>query len=197
MTVRDTITRAIRMTGARALGDTPAAEEIEAALDDFQNMLMSLPRTVLTDVLISANYTAGENERITDSSGTAVITRPSTVTDRVSGETRAPRNGAVIEVASATAPTRHIYITERKAWIQINGLALTSEQPFGSEHEEGISAMLAARIAYPVFRRETPAVVQALAEQGRRAIRQRFRQTAFVTTDPLLLSVSQRNGSTL
>jgi hypothetical protein len=72
MTVRDTLTRAVRMTRARGLGSTPTSEEMTAMLDDFQNMLMALPRTALTDVLISANYTAGENERITDTSGTAV-----------------------------------------------------------------------------------------------------------------------------
>jgi hypothetical protein len=197
MTVRDTLTRAIRFTGARALGDTPDAAEMTAALDDFQNMLMSLPRTALTDVLISANYTAGENERITDSSGTATITRPTTITDSVTGVVRPPRNGAVIEVASATSPTRHIYIAELKSWMQVNGLALTSTQPFGPEHEAGLSAMLAARIAWPVFRRQLSPDILNLAEQGRRTVRQRFRQTVHVTTDPLLLNVFQRTGATI
>lgn len=197
MSVRDTITRAIRMTNARALGDPPSSEEFDAALDEFQQMLLSLPRVALTEVLISANYTAGENERITDTSGSATVTRPTTIVDSKTGLTRPPRNGCVVEVASATAPTRHIYIAELKSWMQVNGLTLASEQPFGPEHEQGLSAMLAARLATPVFQKAPSQTVMDLAVEGRRSIRQRFRQPVTVTTDPLLLNVFQRNGSCL
>lgn len=197
MTVSDTITRAVQMTGVRGFGQVPSADEQNSALVVFQNMLMGLPRTVLSDVTITTNYTAGENERITDTSGTATITRPTTVTDIKTGLTRVPKNGAVIEVASATVPTRHIYIVEKQAWIQVNGLTLAADQPFGTEHEEGLAAMLAARL-YPMLQqdqtRQPSAVVLQLASQGRQAIRQRFKQPYIATTDPLLLNRFQRFG---
>lgn len=197
MTVRDTITRAIGMTGARPLGDTPDAAETAAALTAFQSMLLALPRPALTEVLISANYTAGENERITDTSGAATVTRPSTVTDATTGLVRPPMDGAIVEVASATTPTRHIFSAELKTWMSFGALALDDAQPFGPTMDEGLAAMLAVRLAGPVFQRQPDAAVVQLASEGRRRIRQRFRQPFTATTDPLLLSWSQRNGSTV
>jgi hypothetical protein len=193
MTVRDTLSGAVSMTGARTLGSPASDLELATALVAFQNMLLSLPRTTLVDVLISANYTAGENERITDSSGTAVITRPTTLVDPITGETRTPLNGAVVEVTNTTTPTRHIYISELKGWQQVNGLALEGTQPFGPEHEEGLRAMTAIRIA-PLLQKEVPQWVAAMATQGRQMIRQRFRQPYTATTDPALLSYGQRTG---
>lgn len=198
MTVQDIITRAIILTGARSFSQIPGANETAAALTTFQNMLLGLPRTVLTDVLITANYTAGENERITNSGGPFTVTKPTTVVDTKTGLTRAPHNGAVVEVANATTPTRHIYITELAGWQQVHGLALTDASPFGPEHNEGLAAMLAVRL-YPVLQqdqtRSPSAVTLQLAQQGRAAIRQRFRQPFFAQTDPLLLNRFQRNGA--
>jgi hypothetical protein len=57
--------------------------------------------------------------------------------------------------------------------------------------------MLAARCSETVFQKEPSSLVIAMAQQGRQAIRQRFRQIVRVTTDPLLLNVFQRNGATL
>lgn len=197
MTVRDTITSAIGMTQARSLGDPPSAEEMAAGLTALQSMLLSLPRVVLTEVLITANYTAGEDERVTMSGGTYTVTKPATVTDAKTGIARAPRNGAVVEIANATTPERYIYVTELAGWQQVHGLALTSTQPFGPEHEQGLAAMLAVRMCEPVFQKPPTQTVIALAQEGRRSIRQRFRQLYTATTDPLLLNVFQRNGSTV
>jgi hypothetical protein len=195
MSVQDTLTRAIRMTGGRALNDTPSAAEMAEALAEFQNMVLSLPRVVLTEVVVSANYTANENERITDTSGTAVITKPTVIVDSRSGLNRPPHNGSVVEIANAATPLRFIYITELGSWMQTSQLALSGAQPFGPEHEQGLAAMIAARIAGPIFQREPPQMVILLAQEGRRTIRQRFRQPFVATTDPLLLNVFQRNGS--
>lgn len=198
MTVADIIARAITLSGLRGFNQTPGADETAAALTTFQNMLLSLPRTVLTDVLITANYAANENERITNSGGPWVVTKPTTITDADTGALRAPRNGAVIEVANATAPMRHIYITELAGWQQVTGLTLTSVQPFGPEHDEGLTAMLAVRL-FPVFQqdqtRSPSAVTLQMASMARAAIRQRFRQPYVATTDPLLLNRFQRNGA--
>lgn len=196
-TVRETLIGAIRMTGARGLEDTPSAAETAMALEAFQSLLNQLPRVALTDVLISANYTAGENERVFNTSGGAVtITLPQTVTDSITGETRAPRNGSVVEIADAT-PERHIYISELGSWQEYSNLAETDPQPFGSEHEQGLRAMLAVRVAADLQVPKLSDWVVEAAVVGRRTIRQRFKQPVTITTDPLLLSATQRVGTTL
>lgn len=194
MTMRDTLTAAIRMTGARALNDTPDADEMAVALDAFQTMIGSLPKVFLTDVLVSAAYTAGEDERVfSTAAAPIVVTLPDTVIDANSGLERPPRNGAMVVVA--VTGSRHIYISELGAWQTSSGLTLDSVQPFGPEHEQGLRAMTAARISPDLQRPSIPDWVGAMAEVGRRTIRQRFRQTVRITTDPLLLNVFQRNGS--
>lgn len=197
-TVRDTLTRAIRMTGARPLGDDPEAAELDVGLDALQAMLDSLVALggPLTDVLISANYTAGENERITKTAGTETVTRPTTVIDSKTGASRAPRNGAVIEVCG-TSPTTHVYCAQLASWMPIKALTLDSDQPFGPEHDEGLAAMVAVRVGPDLQQPNIPQWVVAMAEQGRRTLRQRLRQPYTATTDPLLLSVFQRCGTAL
>lgn len=195
-TVLDTITRGVRMLGARPLGDALGAEEADAGLTAFQSMVLTLfPATHLTDVLISANYEAGENERITDT-GSHTVTYPTTVTDADTGDDRAPLNGALVQV-NGTTPTLKCYVAELAGWQALNGLALTDEQPLGPTHDEGLAAMLAVRVAPDLQVLNVPPWVAEMATAGRRAVRQRFRQPYTATTDPLLLSKFQRNGTTL
>lgn len=197
MSLNDTLNRAIRMTGARPLGDTPSAEEMEVALDAFQNMALTLlPATQITDVLISADYTAGENERITADDETVTVTIPDTITDTRTNTERAPRNGALVEICG-TSPAKYIYVAELASWKALTGLTLVGDQPFGPSQEEAVAAMVAVRIAPDLQVAGVPEWVVALAEKGARNIRQRFRQTYVATTDPLLLSWRQRYGSTL
>jgi hypothetical protein len=175
-TMRTILTRAIRMTRARPLGDIPAAEEMEAALEDAQDMLMGLPIRRLTDVLIDDDYEAGENQRITYLTGSPVITYPDTV--EVSSTTeRTPQNGALVEVAAAAGSTRKIYIAELKTWMTVTALTLESEQPFGPTHDLDVAAMIAARISGPVLQHEVPGDVVAIAGMGRTKITNAFRQT--------------------
>lgn len=174
-TMRDILTRAVRMTRARALGDTPSAEELDAALEDAQGMFLTVPTRKLDDVIIEENYEAGENERITYTSGSYTVTYPTTV-ENDDGTTRTPQNGAIVEVTAAAGSARKIYVAELKTWMTLTGLTLTSEQPFGPTHDLDVAAMIAARICGPVFQRETPSDVIALANQGRGNIRNAFRQ---------------------
>lgn len=174
-TMRAILTRAIRLTRARALGDVPGSEEITAALEDAQGMFLAFPIRKLTDVLITANYTAGENERISFTAGAPVVTYPVTVQDK--DGTRTPQNGAIVEVANASAPARKIYIAELKTWMSLAGLTVNSDQPFGPTHDHDVAAMIAARIAGPVLQRACPDDVLVLANQARTSIRNAFRQT--------------------
>lgn len=184
-TMRTIITRAIRKTRARPLGDTPAAEEVEAALEDAQAFFLTLTSRELTDVLVTADYEAGEDERVTDVAGSYTITRPTEVTDVTTNQDRPPRNGAIIEVTGAT-PTRHIYVSELKAWSQIGGLALTSDFPFGPSLEDAMSDMLAVRFCDSIYQREPSASLVQMAVQGRTQFDARFAPMIRANIDPAL-----------
>ena len=173
-TIREVLTRAIRMTRAIALVDTPSAAEMDAALEDLQSLFLTFPIRKLTPVLITADYTAKENERITYTSGSWTVTYPTTITDN--GTDRTPYNGALVEVSGTSGSTRKIYIAELKTWMTLTGKALADENPFGPTHDMNVAAMMAARIAGTVFQREAPGDVMALASMARSTIRNDFRQ---------------------
>lgn len=195
-TVRDTLTAAFRLGGLVAVGDTPAADEMNIGLEIFQNMIQPLPKVTLTDVIISAAYTAKEYERIFNPASAYTVTLPTAIVDTKTGQTRRPLNGAVVEVVGTTS-ARSIFISEMGAWNRVDGLTLASTQPFGPEHEQGLRAMTAVRLATGLQKPDVPQWVVAIAEEGRRTIRQRFLQTVTVQTDPLLLNRFQRYGDTL
>ena len=182
-TMRALLTRAIRKTRTLQIGETVESVAMEAALEDAQGLIRGLTNWALTDVVISANYTAGEDERITDTSGSATVTRPTTVTDNSTQETRPPRNGAVIEV-TGTTPTRHVYVSELKTWSAAYGLTLDSEQPFGPAMDDALSDMLAARFCENIFQIDPTAVLIALASQGRADFGARFAPPITVQIDP-------------
>jgi hypothetical protein len=184
-TMRVILTRAIRMTRALPMGDTPEAEQMDAALEDAQSFYLYFPIRTLKSVLVDANYTAKENERVVNTSGSPItVTLPETITE--DGSERAVQNGALVEVAG-TSTERYIYVSELAAWKELTGLTLTTEQPFGPTHDGDVAAMIAARIAGPVFQRAAPDDVMALANAGRTAIRAAFRQKYVPTFDRALL----------
>lgn len=173
MTLQALIQRAARMLNRIAVGSEVEGEEATEALAIFQAMILSLPALglggPLTPVVISADYTAGENERILDTSGTATVTRPTTIDDN--GVARAPINGAIVEVVGAS-PTLHIYVAYLGAWKPLMGLSFADENPLGPQHDEGLAAMLAVRWAPPSM--GLPANVAAMSERGMRDIETRF-----------------------
>lgn len=182
-TMRALLTRAIRKSRARALGDTPAAEEYEAGLEDAEAFFMTLTARALTDVIITANYEAGEDERITDLTGSYTVTRPTEIT----GQDRPPRNGAIIEV-TGTTPTRHIYVSELKAWMPVRGLTSNTEFPFGPTLEDAMADMLAVRFCDSIFQRSPTEMLVQLASQGRMAFDARFAPPISAQVDPGLRS---------
>jgi hypothetical protein len=199
-TVQETLEGAIEWTGARPLGDTPSDEEIQKVLAHFQNMLLALPPIgmagQLTDVQASAAYPAEntdliENVRLFNTDDTAItITLPTRIYDpgHPDADTdgyRPPRNGAVFKVGDAT-PETWLWVSYLGAWKRISGLTLATDQPLGEEVEAALRAMLGARICRPVFQKSASPELIAMAEMGRRLIRQRFRQPKSATIDPVL-----------
>lgn len=182
-TMQTFLARSLRKTRAPQVGESIESQAMNAALEDAQAYVRSLTNWALTDVVISADYTAGEDERITDTSGSATVTRPTTITDAVTQEVRTPRNGAVIEV-TGTTPTRHVYISELKAWSAVYGLTLASEQPFGPAMDDALSDMFAARFCETIFQIEPTAVLVALAGQGKADFGARFAPPITAQIDP-------------
>jgi len=173
-TLREIGTRSIGLLGARGLGDTPAAEELTAWLGAAQAAFLSWVNAgiggPLTQVIISSNYDAGENEFITDTSGTAVVTKPTTVTDPYTGQTRVPLNGAVIQIAGGAT---FIYVRSRGQWVQMNALTLDSTQPLGDEFDEAVAVAMAVRAA-PYLQRPISQDVVGMADAAKRQILARF-----------------------
>jgi hypothetical protein len=190
--MRGVLTQAIRYTRAVALVDTPTENEMDAALEDAQSFFLTYPIRKLKPVLVTANYTAGENERIANNSGAPiVVTLPETITEN--DVTRSPYNGAIVEVAGGA---RSIYIAELGSWMTLTNLTLSTENPFGPTHDMNVAAMMAARIAGTVFQREAPADVLAMAGQARTSIRNDFLQVYAPNFDRALLgSANQTTGS--
>lgn len=184
-TLRVIFARSARMARAMQLGETPAAEEAAAMLEDAQGFFLTHPIRKLTDVLISANYEAEENERISWTSGSPTVTYPTSI--GTGSAARTPQNGAIVETTGTSGSTRKIYIAELKTWMTLTGLTADSEQPFGPTHDADVAAMLAARFCGPVFQTATPDDVIALANRGRTNIRNAFRQIYIPNFDRALL----------
>lgn len=192
MTIRtDIVQRAFRMINRIGVAADLDPDEAAEALTIFQDMLITMPALgiggPLTDVLISDDYTANEDESITNTSGSpVVISLPSTITES-DGTSRPPRNGAIVQINSATSAEVHLYVGYLASWKQMTGLTLNSASPLGPMHNEGLAALLALRLAGP--NTAIPQSVALQAERGRRDIEIRFRPSM---DTPLDLALQRR-----
>lgn len=188
MTLDDIIRRAYRLAGYLKFDDEPTPSEFANALQTLQGVYYELivRYAPMSAVRISADYTAGENERVFNSDDTPYsITLPETISDTSATDgLRPPKNGAVVEIAGAT-PQIHVYVAHFGAWQQLQALTTSDEQPLGPAHDQDIAALLAVRLA-PEIPSQLPPTTVPLAEEGKRSIRARFRQSRAVQIDPVL-----------
>lgn len=152
-TCRQVIYSALRKIGAGVDEGNPAAKPYPAQIG--LELLQSLYRESvasglfgrLTDVTVSADYEAKENERIHNSSDDDIeITLPATIVDAVTGETRVPINRAVVQVSGDT-PVTYIYSHLINDWIAIDDLTLNSEAPLSEQGVNGLACWLAVLLA--------------------------------------------------
>lgn len=176
-TCRDLVRRAMRMIAQLEAGGEPEAIEASDALESLQSLINGLPAVMLggpwIEVDTATDYEAGEDERvrITDFDASVDVTLPETIDDpNVDGGVRAPRNGARVqiigEVDGEDYRPVYVYISYLGEWVRIDALTLSSDNPFGPEHDDGLAAMLAVRMA-PEFGATVTAEVTEMALRGR------------------------------
>lgn len=160
-TVRQVITTTLRWLNVTGR-NVPKAYQAADALEDLQTLYLELisEGADLQDVLITGNYTAGENQRILDTlAPTAVVSFPATIntpltnprfnylTDAAVNNTlRAPTDFSTIVLAGST-PQTVVYDANLGAWVSIEGLALDDAAPWSVYLGQSLVAMLAAVIA--------------------------------------------------
>lgn len=138
-TCRDIITRAMQMAKVLPIGDEPSADEANAGLDALNGMYERWVTTgmfgAMKDVYATSDLTAGENERITITSG--AVTLPTTIDDE-----RTPRDLSVVEIFETGA--RQVWVYDRNAWVSLGELGLSDEAPLALRGRSGLAACLAA-----------------------------------------------------
>lgn len=137
-TVRDVVTRALRMTGIIGLTEDPEAAEAEHGLFVLQGIYDSMIADGmfgrLEDYSAITDYTALGGQRIFADGVT--ITIPDLDAD---GEPFA--EGMATSVISNGEATNYIYING--GWVQITAIELGNEAPLSNRGADGLAALLA------------------------------------------------------
>lgn len=174
-TCRKIIVDALLPMKAIAPGDDPTVDELNVALDAFQQLLLEWheARGALTDVDISADYVAGADQRIRVQDGVIgiTVTLPNAVPTLVThdpydygfiatplcppqGTTapadgvqwRQPRDGERVEIVAANAQAIYFYVADLNNWASVYGLTLDAVAPVSVRHAQHWSARLAERL---------------------------------------------------
>lgn len=160
-TVRQIVKDALVWRGVTDPAEEPDDADAKAGLRALVNIYRAdvVGKIRLKPVSVSAAYTAGENEEISDVSDSSVtITLPDTITaedpivraDGTSSTVRTPRDRSVIMIVGP-APAIYIYDKVQADWVDILGLTLTSEAPLSLHYYDGLVARLAVMMRYPGF----------------------------------------------
>ena len=172
-TVQEGVTRALRYLSVVNEGHpAPAAYESDIGLQALKALYVQLVTGgrfgPITDVAVTAAYTAGENERIADLSGVAVaVTLPASVVDAVTGLSRAVEDRSVVQIVGGST---WIYDTGQGAWVDTQAITLASQLPLGHRFMTALAALLAVVVA-PELGVSAPETVVTLAESGRAQLR--------------------------
>jgi len=174
--------RALKVLGA---GVSLTPDEAADSLVVFQDLYYDLidKGADLTDVLVSAAYTAGENERVFNTSGAPVtITTPETIEDTSvvpdanGDQLRAPREYSVISVSGSPRQT-YVYDAYLGAWTEIEELVLSDTPPWSTQLGQGLVAMLAL-LLQPEYGGTVTPTLEALAGEARNRLIARMQMSA-------------------
>jgi hypothetical protein len=201
-TCRQIVTRTLRMLGVIGEGNpapssASADDTLQALIGLYSGLIGTGTFGPLKDVLITAAYSAGENERVIDATGLLTVTKPLTVAvslcpgepyDPTCDTTRPVQDRSIILQPGVT-PKSWIFDADLNAWTDIEQLTLDSNAPLSGRFETGLCAILAQNIA-PEFGLEVPATILGLADAGHAALKLKKPRRVWVET-PLLRTLGR------
>lgn len=191
-TCRDVCTDALTALKAIAPGDWLQVDELASGLTALQQLLLEwhAARGPMIDVDISADYTAGPDQRIRVQNGAMVtVTLPNsaplfvtwdpydygfvaTPDQPAAGSTgsadgynyRQPRDGERVEIVGQGAQALYFYTADTNAWASVYGLALDSALPINSRHIGHWGARVAERLvdSWPALFEPTPSLAKRI-----------------------------------
>lgn len=165
-TCRDIVRLALGRLRQLRAGEDPAGSEVTDGMVMLQSLYDGWVSSGLfgrlNDIIISANYTANEQDRVIND-GNYTVELPLSYTPTVPSGTYyplwpderrwtalqtstslPPRDLAMIEIMDAGSPQRFLYSAHLRQWVQINGLALTDVAPLAEHGAMGLASCLAS-----------------------------------------------------
>jgi hypothetical protein len=191
-TCRAIIGQALRALSALAVGDEATVDELSAGMDVLGEVMLELhdARGPLTDIDVTADYIAAEDQRVRIQAGATVsVTLPNAVpiynlpdpydygfsADQSAppvgsiGEAdgvrfRQPRDGTRIEIVGTTQAL-YFYRADLNQWIDAVNLTLDGEAPLNARYASALAAVVAERLleAWPDMAEPTPALARRIA----------------------------------
>lgn len=170
-TCRQIAERIAKRFGAIAPGDDLSVGEVETLLEAIQDEMRRLheARGPLTEVDVTADYTAGENERVRVQNGyTVAVTLPNSIEITASrrrdygyageGDTpagsgaiadgtawRAPRDGSRVEIVG-TSQGLYFYRSDTNEWVNCNALAIGGSMPLNAAYLADLACLIAVKV---------------------------------------------------
>jgi hypothetical protein len=190
MTVRTLVNRAHRYLKTYGSGETPSDDDGDIGLEELKALLRQMIAKgvfgPITDVAVTEDYEAGENERVNNLSASAItVTMPSTIEDAVTGEDRAPEDRAVVIVP---ADSYNIYDANQGEWVEVEALTLNSVEPF---YAFNLGWLLAEQMSES-FHVELGPIAKGKADTTRAALR--LKRPIRVTAPTSLLHMHANGG---
>ncbi len=191
-TCRAILTQALRALSALGVGDEPSTDELGAGMDVLGELMLDLhnARGPLTDIDVTANHIAAEDQRVRIQAGDTVsVTLPNSVpvynlpdpydygftldvilppvgsTGEADGVNfRQPRDGTRIEIVGTTQAL-FFYRADLNAWMDAVNLGLDGEVPLNARYTSALAALTAERLieAWPARYMPTPAMAKRIA----------------------------------
>lgn len=199
-TCLDVVSRALQMLKVLPAATQADADQAEDGMTALQGLISHMAETgsfgALTDVVLTADAEAGENERV---SGAFAVTLPAIIYDECTGETRKPIDRCIVGIAAdvvtvdalaVTGPQTWLYDATLAEWVALHDLELSGDCPLGSRFFEGLAAMLAMQVSDDYSAELSQRIVDS-AQRGNVAIKRKDpRRTAPVAQ--ALLRTSNR-----
>ncbi|MCA3080420.1 MAG: hypothetical protein ING71_16720 [Rhodocyclaceae bacterium] len=185
MTVSEIIADALTDLGVLAAGEVVEAADEQTCLRAFKNMIKSMPGfgtgRDLTDVVVTTSpYTPNMNERILwAGDGFLSLNLPALV------DGYQPHNGDRVAVTSGGNTFFYVYISSRAVWLDVENITASTDSPLGPEHDEALTAMLAARVARRFGVPVTNEIMRDAASASRVIVRSKDRRQAWDDQDVL------------